>query len=308
MIYLPEYIYYYSSQSFGYYKDSFLIPQWEKINVVSRDAHMKLSAQVLFASIDQRSEQAGGSSACSALVVVIANWLHANKGYLPNQYQFDTLIKEGSLEWRELQKNGGLMELYADAHFDIKTVLHLRPIFIDFAKTTIGFFQPEGLPDEVLAFLPGTTSFDDLWKEISEARLKISDNDSLIYIVGWNDHFFLLKVDYNAYYIIDTLGERLFEGCDRGYILKFNKDTKIHTNHPQDAEEDINKDKPEPEPEILFTGHDCCKHYLKNFLAALPLKDAIENNKKGILALDRLYGKLQVEFSYTKPVAEKCSI
>ncbi|KAL9672725.1 hypothetical protein QQ045_028977 [Rhodiola kirilowii] len=281
---------------------------WQQINVVSRDALMKIEAQILFSSIDQRSEQAGGSSACSALVVVMANWLHANKGCLPNQCQFDTLIKEGSREWRELQKNGGLMQQYADGHFDIRTVLHLRPICVDSAKTTIGFFQLEGLPKEVLEFLPGTKSFEDLWKEISEARTQISGNDSIIYIVGRNDHFFLLKADSEAYYLIDTLGERLFEGCDRGYILKFDKQTKICKNQSQDMEETSDKeDETESEIEILSSGYECCKHYFQSLLAGLPLKAAIENYKTGTLTLDRLYGKIQIEFSYTKPAVNGCS-
>uniref|UniRef100_A0A7N0VKK5 C2 NT-type domain-containing protein n=2 Tax=Kalanchoe fedtschenkoi TaxID=63787 RepID=A0A7N0VKK5_KALFE len=277
---------------------------WQQIEVISRDALMKLQTQVLFASIDQRSEQAGGSSACSALVIVIADWLHANKKSLPDQCEYDDLIKEGSHEWRELQKNGSLMQVYVDGHFDIKTVLHIRPIEVDDAKTTIGFFRPEGLPDEVLAFLPGTTSFDDLWQEISEARGEVSGYDSIIYIVGWNDHFFLLRIDHEAYYIIDTLGERLFEGCDQGYILKFDGHTKIYKNYPQDSE-GISSDG--DVAEILFSGSECCKHYIKSFLAALPLKEAIENNQKNMLTLDRLYGKLQIEFSYTKPdMARNC--
>jgi len=38
----------------------------------------------------------------------------------------------------------------------------------------------------------------------------------------------LVKIEKEAYYIIDTLGERLFEGCKQAYILKFDKDTEMY--------------------------------------------------------------------------------
>lgn len=41
-------------------------------------------------------------------------------------------------------------------------------------------------------------------------------------------NFFVLKVEKEAYYIIDTLGERLFEGCNHAYVLKFYKETTVY--------------------------------------------------------------------------------
>ena len=38
----------------------------------------------------------------------------------------------------------------------------------------------------------------------------------------------ILKVEADAYYIIDTLGERLYEGCNQAYILKFDSSTVIN--------------------------------------------------------------------------------
>lgn len=63
---------------------------------------MKLQTQVFFASIDQRSERAAGESACTSLVAVIADWFQNNQNLMPIKSQFDALIREGSLEWRNL--------------------------------------------------------------------------------------------------------------------------------------------------------------------------------------------------------------
>jgi len=44
--------------------DNFVVGNWEFKEIISRDGHMKLSSQVFFASIDQRSERAAGESTC----------------------------------------------------------------------------------------------------------------------------------------------------------------------------------------------------------------------------------------------------
>ncbi|PWA90571.1 hypothetical protein CTI12_AA099690 [Artemisia annua] len=46
--------------------DSFALGNWEQRDIINHDGNMKLQTQVFFASIDQRSEQAG-ESACTAL-------------------------------------------------------------------------------------------------------------------------------------------------------------------------------------------------------------------------------------------------
>ncbi|GMP62489.1 hypothetical protein CsSME_00024585 [Camellia sinensis var. sinensis] len=69
-------------------------------------------------------------------------------------------------------------------------------------------------------------SFDHIWDGIKKNAE--GDNDMpRIYIVSWNDHFFVLKVDANVYYIIDTIDERLFEGCNQAYILRFDDSALI---------------------------------------------------------------------------------
>lgn len=53
------------------------------------------------------------------------------------------------------------------------------------------------------------------------------DND-VVYIVWLNHHFFVLKVQNDAFYVIDTLGDRLHERGAKSYILEFDKDTEIY--------------------------------------------------------------------------------
>ncbi|GMI71117.1 hypothetical protein like AT3G11760 [Hibiscus trionum] len=211
--------------------DNFAIGNWEQKEVVSRDGNMKLQSQVFFASIDQRSERAAGESACTALVAVIADWLQNNRDMMPIKSQFDSLIREGSLEWRNLCENESYRGRFPDKHFDLETVLQakIRPFSVVPRKSFIGFFHPEGMDEGSFDFLHGAMSFDNIWDEISCARSECPNSDQpQVYIVSWNDHFFILKVDPEAYYIIDTLGERLYEGCNQAYILKFDRNTVIH--------------------------------------------------------------------------------
>lgn len=210
--------------------DHFTIGSWEQKDFISRDGQMKLSSQVFFASIDQRSEKAAGESACTALVAVIADWLHDNPNSMPIKSQFDTLIRDGSLEWRNLCDVEAYREKFPDRHFDLETVLQakVRPLSVAPGKSFVGFFQDEGMGDS-FEFLQGAMSFDNIWEEITSACTEEAENsEPQIYIVSWNDHFFVLKVEKEAYYIIDTLGERLFEGCNQAYVLKFDKETTVY--------------------------------------------------------------------------------
>ncbi|OIT37992.1 hypothetical protein A4A49_36251 [Nicotiana attenuata] len=210
--------------------DSFAVGSWEQKEIVSRDGQMKLQTGVFFASIDQRNERAAGESACTALVAVIADWFHSNPEEMPIKSQLDSLIREGSLEWRNLCENETYRERFPDKHFDLETVVQakVRPLSVVPEKSFIGFFLPEGIEDEGFGFLKGAMSFDNIWDEISKSvQDNASHGESFVYIVSWNDHFFILKVEQDAYYIIDTLGERLYEGCNQAFILKFDRDTRI---------------------------------------------------------------------------------
>ncbi|KAL6894575.1 hypothetical protein ACP4OV_008673 [Aristida adscensionis] len=305
--------------------DNFVVGNWELKEIVSRDGHMKLSAQVFFASIDQRSERAAGESACTALVAVIADWFQANHNMMPIQSQFDSLIREGSLEWRNLCENETYRERFPDKHFDLETVLRakIRPLTVSPSKSFIGFFQPEGDDDmSGFDFLNGAMSFDNIWDEITKAAEFSSSDNPNLYIVSWNDHFFLLKVERDAYYIIDTLGERLYEGCNQAYILKFDNNTTIHkvpaeekpsspdssgplknssesSSAEQDCENDIE------ENILVATGKESCKEYIKSFLAAIPIRELQADIKKGLMASTPLHHRLQIEFHYTQSAPQE---
>ncbi|KAI7993116.1 hypothetical protein LOK49_LG12G02012 [Camellia lanceoleosa] len=318
--------------------DNFAIGSWEQKEVTSRDGHMKLETQVFFASIDQRSERAAGESACTALVAVIADWFQNNQELMPIKSQFDSLIREGSLEWRNLCENETYRVRFPDKHFDLDTVLQakIRPLSVAPGKSFIGFFHPDGMEEGRFDFLHGAMSFDNIWDEISRAGSECPGNgDPQVYIVSWNDHFFVLKVEPEAYYVIDTLGERLYEGCNQAYILKFDRNTTIYKlpSSPQLSEEkpaaplepknppsqqinlneglveglviaksdDSMKTNAEQE-EVMCRGKDSCKEYIKSFLAAIPIRELQADIKKGLLASTPLHHRLQIEFHYTTQV------
>ncbi|XP_043720824.1 uncharacterized protein LOC122668303 [Telopea speciosissima] len=320
--------------------DNFAVGSWEHKEITSRDGHMKLQTGVFYAAIDQRSGRAAGESACTALVAVIADWFQNNRNDMPIKSQFDSLIREGSLEWRNLCENESYRERFPDKHFDLETVLQakIRPLSVAPQKSFIGFFHPDGMEDGGFDFLHGAMSFDNIWDEISHAGSNCPSNgDPQVYIVSWNDHFFVLKVEPEAYYIIDTLGERLYEGCKEAYILKFDKDTTIH-RLPKEAQSEgktagaqqkattaaesaklpqqnnLKEDaaagplvlKPEEskysegEEEVVCSGKESCKEYIKNFLAAIPLRELQVDIKKGFMASTPLHHRLQIEFHYTE--------
>ncbi|GMI65759.1 hypothetical protein like AT3G11760 [Hibiscus trionum] len=322
--------------------DNFAIGSWEQKEVVSRDGHMKLQAQVFFASIDQRSERAAGESACTALVAVIADWFQNNRDLMPIKSQFDSLIRDGSSEWRNLCENETYREQFPDKHFDLETVLQakIHPLTVVPGKSFIGFFHPEGMDEGRFDFLNGAMSFDNIWDEISRASEECRNNgEPQVYIVSWNDHFFILKVEAEAYYIIDTLGVRLYEGCDQAYILKFDSNTVIHElpNTAQSLDDKPTGDqqrataatepkisqvqqvngkegsvagsvvtkpeesvKSEDVGEVVCQGKESCKEYIKSFLAAIPIRELQADMKKGLMASTPLHHRLQIEFHYTE--------
>uniref|UniRef100_A0A1J3F4D7 C2 NT-type domain-containing protein n=1 Tax=Noccaea caerulescens TaxID=107243 RepID=A0A1J3F4D7_NOCCA len=277
--------------------DSFAIGSWEEKQVISRDGQMKLHTNVFLASIDQRSERAAGESACTALVAVIADWFQKNGSLMPIKSQFDSLIREGSLEWRNLCENETYMQKFPDKHFDLDTVLQakIRSLSVIPDKSFVGFFHPEGMINEGrFEFLQGAMSFESIWDEI------IVNLEESVYVVSWNDHFFVLKVEKEAYFIIDTLGERLYEGCDQAYILRFDDETVIHKNLLQTEEPQSQSESSELESEVVCRGKESCREYIKSFLAAIPIRELQEDIKKGLASTVPVHHRLQIEFHYTK--------
>lgn len=284
--------------------DNFAVGSWESKDLTSRDGKLKLSTEVFFASIDQRSERAAGQSACTALVAIIADWFNSNHDMMPIKSQFDTLIREGSMEWRNLCENQTYRERFPDKHFDLETIIQakIRPLSVVPTKSFVGFFHPEGYKDNTgFEFLHGAMSFDDIWDEIASAG-----SSDCLYIVSWNDHFFVLKVEPGAYYIIDTLGERLYEGCNQAYILKFDETTviqKISNQKSSDADAEETNQAIDEEG-LICKGKESCKEYIKSFLAAIPIRELEADIKKGFMASTPLHHRLQIEFHYTEAAAD----
>ncbi|KAE8668543.1 hypothetical protein F3Y22_tig00112293pilonHSYRG00128 [Hibiscus syriacus] len=138
---------------------------WEVKQLVSRNRQAKLKAQVFFASFDQRSERAAGESACTALVAVIAHRLNSNQASMPTRLEFDSLITEGSSQWRKLCSNIAYTNAFPDKHFDLDTVLKAdhKPVTVLQDKSFTGFFNRERFE-----CLKDAMSFDEIWNEISD--------------------------------------------------------------------------------------------------------------------------------------------
>lgn len=273
----------------------------------SRDGDARLKTSVFFASFDQRSEKAAGESACTVLVAVIADWLHSNQHLMPTREQLDTLITEGSFQWRKLCDNEVHTNFFPDKHFDLETVLEagLKPLAVCREKSFIGFFSPEKFE-----CLKEAMSFDAIWDEIINARKNNNaayhpDNEceSRVYIMSWNDHFFILKVEDDACFIIDSLGERLFEGCNQAYILKFDESSfmyrKVVEGESNSKDSTTKDDNHVQTEEVICKGKECCREYIKRFLAAIPVAQLEMEEKKGTLSNFSLHHRLQIDFHYT---------
>ncbi|RWW39829.1 hypothetical protein BHE74_00054803 [Ensete ventricosum] len=261
------------------------VGSWRSKEFISRDKQTKLKVQTFFASIDQRDPSAGGESACTAIAAVIASALHDNELNTPTRSEFDALIREGSSEWQKLCNNATYIESFPDKHFDLETVLEakIKPISVSPDKSFIGFFRPENFKS-----LHGAMSFDDIWHEITSDL----GGDSKVYIVGWNDHFFMLKLEANAYYVMDTLGERLHEGCKKAYILRFDDSSEMCRWQENKAIEDSE--------ELICRGKECCREFINRFLAAIPLQEELELEEKGVGINTALHQRLQIEFHLTE--------
>ncbi|KAI4378631.1 hypothetical protein MLD38_016085 [Melastoma candidum] len=88
--------------------------------------------------------------------------------------------------------------------------------------------------------------------EISRAGSECApDNQPQLYIMSWNNHFFILRVEKDAYHVIDALGERLFKGCNQAYILKFDDSAVISrvqdATQPPDDKATVEAKSPQPE-------------------------------------------------------------
>ncbi|MBA0789910.1 hypothetical protein Gohar_014590 [Gossypium harknessii] len=202
---------------------------------------------------------------------------------MPTRPEFDNLITQGSSEWRKLCSNTAYTNAFPDKHFDLETVLKadVRPVTVSHEKSFTGFFSPDKFE-----CLKGAMSFDEIWNEIKSSET--NNCQPRVYIISWNDHFFVLKVESKAYYIIDTLGERLFEGCKQAYMLKFDDSSLMY-----------GKKKKKDDEMAICSGKECCREYIKRFLAAIAVEELEEEEKKGRVSAFTLHQRLQIDFHYS---------
>ncbi|KFK32579.1 hypothetical protein AALP_AA6G261600 [Arabis alpina] len=268
--------------------------KWVVKELVSRDGKSKLKSEVYTATIDQRSEQAGGEAACAAVAVVVAHWFQANPKLInPSGTEFDSLITQGSSLWQSLCDKESYLRLFPNKHFDLETIVsaNLRPVRVCTDKSYTGFFSAERFGS-----LEGLMSFDQIWDEVEkEVEIGLENGESRVYIVSWNDHFFVVKGDVNGYCVIDSLGERLFEGCKQAYVLKFDGLSFMYEKKGE-----------EEEMVVVCKGKECCREYIKRFLAAIPVTELAVKEEKGNVGVDvsLLHEKLQIDLHHIVLVAD----
>ena len=139
-----------------------------------------------------------------------------------------------------------------------------------------------------------------------DKSLKVGDKESRVYIVSWNDHFFVLKVEADAYYIIDSLGERLYEGCQQAFILKFDDSSVMYGKIDKAKEVPISG----ASREKICRGKECCKEFIKRFLAAIPLwqlEKEEKEEKKWSVSSPYLHRQLQIDFHYSSSSSSSAS-
>lgn len=224
-------------------------------------------------------------------MAVIADALHSRGVNNLTRSEFDALIREGSSEWRKLCDNTSYIDRFPNKHFDLDTILEakINSISVLPEKSFIGFFQPESFES-----LQGAMSFDDIWNVISNDV----EGAPKVYIISWNDHFFVLLLESEAYYIIDTLGERLLEGFRKAYMLRFDESTQM-CKLPVLEDDKFKRDN-EGIEELICSGKDCCREFIKRFFAAIPLREELELEEKGQGSTNTvLHQRLQIELHYT---------
>eukprot|EP01026_Neomeris_dumetosa_P062472 TRINITY_DN5911_c0_g1_i11.p1 TRINITY_DN5911_c0_g1~~TRINITY_DN5911_c0_g1_i11.p1 ORF type:complete len:764 (-),score=131.61 TRINITY_DN5911_c0_g1_i11:854-2806(-) len=203
---------------------------WRKrISTRANEHSIALDVDVCYAKFDQRSSQAEGYAACACMSVVLAEWLLQNPGKLPiQQGQMEQLLLTGARDWQLIQQSlgedaGASSRQSNDGHIYLETALEQlgRQASLVVDGQYVVFLRPfEGSNVKLDCppleeYLSSTPSLSEIWKEMEQRA-------PCVFIVAWNEHFALLEfMEDGRVFFVDTLGERLHEGCDRAYILRF---------------------------------------------------------------------------------------
>ena len=102
-------------------------------------------------------------------------------------------------------------------------------------KSFVGFLRPPGVAQgdspALDALAEAAPPLETIVRELAAAATPATPST---YAVSWNDHFFTLHFRREAgatvAYVMDSLGERLCEGCRRAYVLRFDSESLESTS------------------------------------------------------------------------------
>ena len=192
-----------------------------------------LAADVFFASIDQRSAEAGGSGACACTAVALASWLEAHPEELPvgrGGQELDDLIRDGSATWRELRACAATAAVFPDGHFDLDTALGQTRSRLQAVPgaSFVAFMAP---PAEALAKLEAgaAEALQGLLKGAPtlESALRSAHGEArpgrpATAVVSLLDHHSCVRLcSSGECVLVDTLGERLYEANTKAFLMRF---------------------------------------------------------------------------------------
>ena len=119
----------------------------------------------------------------------------------------------------------------------------------------------------------------------------MSSEGQNIYIVAWNDHFFVIRVcSPDLIYLVDTLGVRLYDGCTKAFIVRFETDggSAGRSSGAAEEEDDESGDRAKEEGSLgPRTARDKCKAFFQNVLAVETLDQVVNN----LSAMELRHGK-----------------
>lgn len=251
-----------------------------------------------FASMDQKSSSAGGEAACSTLAVALSCWILRRDGALPTgRGEFDRILRAGCRHWQNLCRSPSNQRKFPDLHFDLDTVLASQQqkikIAVDHSASYVGFFRAAGVSSEALEdLLDATMPLEDIWREID-----MGDRPAT-YIVGWNDHWFVVHVGKDGYcYLADTLGEKLGEGCDLAFMLRFPPSEPSHIASSSTCSRHL--------PLHVMDSVEACQHFLQTHYVAATLTQLEKDLRKAesqrgdsfaSLPIEDIFRRLQIDF------------
>ncbi len=276
---------------------------WERMSIHG------FEADISFASIDQCSEEANGHAACSTLAIAIASWMRRNSdSAVPDREgELDQLIREGSGVWREIfadDTDQALLTKFPDMHLDLETATRFwaekkcQPTCIDDAKSFIGFLMPSQDQSRSKWLKDATDGFL-IFDEILDQAIGTSAREQGVYVVAWNDHFFVIRIcSLDLIYLVDTLGHRLCDGCSRAFVVRFQTDSAENARGRGDesdseeaSDDDLEMDEDEGEDDDDDdegkqkkkkaggggTAKEKCTAFVRNVLARSTLDQVVSN-------------------------------